>query len=160
MMGTAGYEVILPDQRIQITDSGSVAGRWQVQEVIIDYRYDRVPGGLEMTGTLDFIDSIKYNFGLLKYFNAGVIFGDAEGRVLGTAPFIGTRQSGLERWSGERFSRRVPMPPGARVFAFTYQGEVMEVSGGGRGRGGGGGNPTQIWYYPVGRMRPPQSESK
>ncbi len=159
MIGLPNDEMILPDERIPISDTGSVAGKWQAQEVIIEYRYDRVPGGLEMSGTLDFIDSIKYNFGLLNYFNAGVIFGDADGRVLGTAPLLVTRQSGLERWSGERFRRRVPMPYGSRVFAFMYQGEVAEA-GGGRGRGGGWGNSTRLWFYPVGRLRPPQAESK
>lgn len=158
MLGAPGYEEILPDQRIPISDSGSGAGKWQAQEAIIEYRYERVPGGLEMSGTLDFIDSIKYNYGLLSYFNAGVIFGDSDGRVLRTAPLVVTRQGGLERWSGERFSRRVAMPPGAMVFSFTYDGEVMGV-GGGR-HGGGGGNPTRLWYYPVGRMRPPEAESK
>lgn len=147
---------ILPDQRIPISDQGSGAGKWEGPDLFVEYRYTSEPGGMAISGSLDFIDSIKYSFGLLNYFTAGIIFGDGQGRVLGSTTLLVDRQSDLKRSFGERFSRRVALPPGAAVFAFTYEGQVKEVSGG-RGRADWG-NATSIWHYPVKRMRVPQQE--
>lgn len=133
-----------PDQRIALADSAK--GSWSGRDASIDYQYSRNQAGMTISGAVNFEDSIRYNYTRITYFQAEVIFADANGRVLGSSGLMTTRQS---HFDPAKFTKQVSVPPGAAYFAFSYKGEVVESMG--NRRRGGGGNPTSIWHYPVSR---------
>jgi len=142
-----GNMVIIPEQRISLSESGQAGGKWDARDLSIEYRYSAGGGFFKIAGTINIADSIRYNYDWMPSFHAEVIFGDAQGRVIGTGALLTTRVSGSDRWEPVGFSRQISLPPGTACFAFSYRGEVVEAKGG-RG-GGGGGNPTSIWLHPV-----------
>ncbi|MEN6441400.1 MAG: hypothetical protein ABFD97_22765 [Syntrophobacter sp.] len=146
-----GYSVIIQEQRIPLSESGQTNGKWDARDLSIEYTYFAGGGRLTLGGAVKFADSISYNYDRLPSFYAEVIFGDAQGRVIGSSALMTARQGGSERWEPIRFSRRIPLPPGTVCFAFSYRGEVVEAKG-----GRGGGNPTSIWLYPVTKAAPGQ----
>jgi hypothetical protein len=117
------------------------------------------PGGFALSGTINFADSIKYNYTRLNTFHAEIIFADAQGRVLGSRSLLTAKQIGFDRWEPEKFSQTFALPPGAVAFAFGYTGQVLDSGGGGR-RGGGGANPTNIWHSPLSKSGAHQHEKK
>lgn len=144
--GSRGDEII-PDDLIPISETGTGSGKWDGPDLSIEYWYRIDRGGITVTGTFDFIESLKYGSSLVNYLNLGIIFGDAGGRALASGNLLTTRLSAFDLHSGTKFSRRIALPPGTATFAFTYDGEVMRLGGG--HRGGGGANPTRFWHIPT-----------
>ncbi len=145
-----GHQEIVPDQRVPISESLRGGGKWSSNDLSITYRYVPDANGLLFSGTLEFIDAINYNFPLMPYFHAGLIFGDARGGVIGSTPLLTTRRdSSFDTLEPIKFSRHIVLPPGAAMFAFSYQGQLAETGGRGIVGGMGGSNPTNIWNYPV-----------
>ena len=140
-----GYDMVIPDQRIQLSESGSATGKWEARDLSIDYRYSGAPGAFSISGTVNFADSIVYNFESMPSFHADLIFADSRGRVLGMYGLLTASESGFDRWDPVKFEHRFVLPPGTASFAFSYRGDVVE----GGGRRGGGSNPTHIWAYPL-----------
>lgn len=129
------------EDRISLVQSGKASGSWSTRDLMVDYRYVRSAGKLDLSGRVIFSSVVTGNFSLINYFHLDAIFLDEKGNVIEMAGLLSSANSDPN--SVEPFSVALSFPAGASFIAFSYQGQAHESSD------GGGGSWSYIWHYPI-----------
>ncbi len=141
-------KMVPEDKRISIRSgeeqSGKQSGKWSARDVNLDYRYAWSDLGFRISGQVHYADSIVYNYALIQTFHMGVIFADAQGRVLGTDGLVTDTNNSLApvaMTNPVTFDRLLRPPAGTVSMAFSYTGTAVDS------------NPdstiTSFWEYPI-----------
>jgi hypothetical protein len=128
---------------IFLSQSGDQSGKWQSEDLLLNYKYDRYQNQLSISGVIRFAGRIMNNYGIVQYFHLDAIPVDAQGKVL---DMIGLTTAGeINTVYGDPidFDKILTLPPNTAAIAFSYRGRV---SGGGSGFDGGF---MDFWEYPV-----------
>lgn len=118
-----GYQgkLVAEENRVPLQPGGPHSGVWDTNDLILQYRYARQGGNLNLAGNIQLVGGAA-NFQIVKRFSLSVYFVDGNGRILEQALLFGAgggRQVRL--WS---FDKAVQPPPATRSMAFGYSGVV------------------------------------
>ena len=112
---------VSPVDRISI-DQPRSSGQWKAHELTVNYSYSKDQGQIDLSGNIVFANFLVLGYARLQDFRLGVIFLDANGKVI--------EETGLATNRGAfdpiPFKRRVSLPPNAASMAFSYQGDGIE----------------------------------
>jgi hypothetical protein len=140
-VGTTGRTV--PQNKwILLSEAGNQSGKWQTQDLILEYEYDRDHTHLYITGVIHFVTPIRNQWGLVEYFHLDLIPVDAQGAVLEMIPLTTTGEVNLLTDGPVDFTKTLTLPGNTAAMAFSYTGKG---SGGGSYFDGGYGD---FWEYP------------
>lgn len=111
--------------RLPLEGLAGNAAVWSTREVVIRYEAIRQGDRLVMDGRIERLGSIN-NFARIDNFRVWLHFLNTEGIIIGTrllwAAGVGV-DARLVRWT---FSQRLPLPPRAAAFGFSYRGAFSE----------------------------------
>ncbi|MFP4347835.1 MAG: hypothetical protein ACLFQY_06100 [Desulfococcaceae bacterium] len=135
-----GYrgELVAEENRAPLQSGGPHSGVWNTDDLVVQYRYIRQGGTLDLTGNIELVGGAA-NFQTVKRFSLSVYFVDGNGRILEQALLFGAgggRQ--IYFWS---FEKEMQPPPDTRSMAFGYSGVV-------RGSGHNAGT-WSFWETPI-----------
>jgi hypothetical protein len=137
----SGTGIVAPEKRVAIPE-GSDAGKWQGNDLWVEYKYSRSQGTMDLSGTVHFADSMIYNADQVHDFQLSVILVDEKGNVLDS--------HGLATGRGDLdpipFRIKLTFPASAVSMAFSYRGTALSS-----GDSEGGGGTSHFWEYPVHR---------
>ena len=128
---------------ILLSQSGNQSGRWQSEDLVLDYKYDRDHSQLSIYGIVHFTERITGNFPAVQYFHLDAIPVDAGGRVLDMIGLTSAGDVNMLYDGPIDFNRILTLPPNTAAIAFSYRGRAY---GGDLGFGGG---YMDFWIYPV-----------
>ena len=137
---------IRPGYEIPLTEENSKYGTYRTEDLSVQYQYSRAGNAFQFYGTLQFDNSLRYNFNVLRKFHLGLILADGQGNSVGTKGLVSTGHRGLD--SALSFSSAFTLPEGTAFMAFTYTGSATE-GGGFRWDRDDDGMDTEFWEYPV-----------
>jgi lipopolysaccharide assembly outer membrane protein LptD (OstA) len=132
---------------IVLQTEGSSDGKWETEDISVNYLYTKNADQLKISGRIDFDDSLKYNFNHLYDFTLWVHFINSDNIIVGNliiSPFTFFDQ--LEETS---FEKNVTLPPDTQAIVFSYSGNASDDSTGGHDRQDGGGSWI-FWSTPQG----------
>jgi hypothetical protein len=113
---------------------GNNSGRWWGRDLVVDYKYSRTQGSMDMTGVVRFQDNMSNNYSMLKDFHLSVSLLDKNGTSLGNQGIT----MGAGTFDPIPFHVHLEVPADSVAMEFTYKGTAQ---GGIRG----GGNSTSFW---------------
>lgn len=132
--------MVQPDRRIPLVQGEHQSGRFESQDLSLDYNYKTESNTMTMSGTIIFANQIIYNFSTIDRFRLRVMMLDASGRVIDEKGIYNTgHRVNLEKAS---FQRVVDLPMGTKQIAFSYSGSALEG-------GSEGSTPTRFWELPL-----------
>ncbi len=115
------------------------AGRYQSNDVVIDYKYVRSGDNMQLSGVLQFATAIQANFVIVRTFQLGLVLADAQGNILGRQGLATSYNDNVG--DSISFSSSILVPPQATAMAFSYTGQAYNS--------GRDSNPTNFWLDPV-----------
>ncbi len=133
-----GYNgLIVPAENlIVLQNEGSIEGKWQTEDISVNYLYSKNVDHLKISGRIDFDDSLKYNFNRLNDFTLWVHFINSDNTIVGNlliSPF-----TSLDMIEEISFEKNVELPSDTQAIVFSYSGHVSEGGSGQYGPGDGG----------------------
>ena len=128
---------------IFLSQSGDQSGRWQNEDLILDYKYDRYQSQVSISGIIRFAGRIMNNYSVVQYFHLDAIAVDAQGKVLDMISLTTAGDLNSLYDGPVDFNKILTLPPNTAAIAFSYQGRAQ-----GNGSGFGGGY-MDFWEYPV-----------
>ena len=137
-VGTTATQV----DNIAIEPGGPHEGRWEDNNIIVEYTFDNKPDGFEFSGTLELTSRLHMSFRTVNNFSVRANILDEEKTVLTSMVIVGAGRQAIRVW---RFARSFDLPPAARWINFSYSGRAAE--GGTLGRGGDGSDMF-FWRVP------------
>jgi len=115
-------ETVEQDDRIYLLEEGPGYGLWQTFDLVIEYKYEKKPDMLELSGVVELSNHYKSLYDILKSFSLTVYFLDNEGKVLeGKQVFISNSLKLDDKFSFKHF---LDIPPGTVSITFSYLGGV------------------------------------
>jgi hypothetical protein len=124
---------------IPLNESGEKTGQYRTEDLTIDYRYTLAGGKFEISGILQFTNSMQLMMAAINAFSLTLVVGDRQGTVL--------EQQGLTTANNHQpteplsFTKTLTIPPNAASMAFSYTGMALG-SGSEKGR-------ASFWDVPV-----------
>lgn len=133
-----GYEIPILEGTVE-------TGYYRTLDVTVDYQYLKSHDTLQISGVVHFAERLRRNASRVGRFHLGVVFADADCRILSGHGLISASQVNSE--DGLQFEGLVEVPRQSSFLAFTYSGQ---------GRPGGeGGGGDEFWGFPVVKIRHP-----
>jgi hypothetical protein len=136
-----------PESRVMLESGGTHQGHWQTLDIAINFEYQQAMDRFDMAGAVELQKRI-INFPTLDYLRIRVHFLDAEGVIL-TTHQLWSAGSGANVFYGLvnfNFTRQYPLPPGAKMIAFSYRGRASD--GGYSRMRGGDRTAWDFWWTP------------
>ena len=140
-----------PYSRISLQTTGDRQGRWQTNDIAIDFVYQRATDLFVMTGTsIQMAGKIElqkrlYNFPVINHLRIWVHFLDDEGLIISTHRLWTASRRTDTRLIRFDFKRQFPLPPNTAMLTFSYEGKMTD--GGGRPGGLGSGGERVDWDF-------------
>lgn len=131
----------VPEARRIALGSGDIKGSYTTEDLVIDYRYTRQSGNMELWGQLRFSHRITSNFLLVQGFHMDLLFADSQGKIIDVSGLVSTSYDNINFKNLAEFSKVVSVPPNAASFTFSYSGKAFGE--------GAGGNMMDFWDYPA-----------
>jgi hypothetical protein len=128
---------------ILLSQAGNQSGKWQSEDLILDYEYDRDHSQFYISGVIRFPGPIRGQFEIVQYFHLDAIPVDAQGRVLGMIGLTSAGEINMLYDGPIDFNKTLTLPANTAAMAFSYRGRA---SGGGSYFDGG---YADFWEYPV-----------
>ena len=141
-----GGKIIPEKNLIVLKNGGPHENKWANEDVIINYTYTRNDGRLEISGTIDFDDRLKYNFDNLDYFDLWIYFTNSENKIIGH--LLVSPMTFLNQIEEMDFNKTYVLPPTAKAMVFSYRGSVHEGGGSGGDNLQDGGSTWTFWKPP------------
>lgn len=139
---------LVPSQhRIDLTEKDAQKRLWKTEDLSVHYGYARDSNQLQLTGFIEFDDSLTYNFSSLENFSLEVYFVSSEGKVIGSSVIV------FSGYNNEidtiPFRHTFELPPGTHAIAFSYSGTARNAGEAGRdGESGSSGDYWRFWLTP------------
>ena len=109
---------------IALQEGGSIKGRWETFDLIIDYQYIKKGDRLEISGQTALTQHYQMIYDQLSRMRAYIFFLDQNSRVLETAPFADAWPSSTQ--DIQDFSESYTVPQGTTKISFGYSGQVRD----------------------------------
>ncbi len=128
--------------RIALVAGERQSGRWDAPDLSLKYNYSTDSATLSLDGEVRFADKIVYSFIHVSRFHAKLYWLGRNGRVIASKGLYSTGHVDADQVM--KFRAVVPVPQGARAFAFGYSGMAR----------GDGSQPveTTFWEDPTRRV--------
>ncbi len=118
------------------------SGRWESNDLTLDYKYDRDQSQLGISGVIHFTGPIRGEYEIVNYFHLDIIPVDVQGTVLDMIGLTSEAEINLLYDGPINFYKTLSLPANTAGMAFSYTGRA---SGGGTYFDGGF---TDFWEYP------------
>lgn len=143
----SGYEgtIATQEERIALKSGGPHEGRWQDDNLIVDYQYFRKPDTMTVEGTVRLTRRLTGTFRMVQNFSVRANLLTAEGKIVKSLVIVVVGNSVIRPWT---FKRTTECPPEVTAMNFSYRGRASE---GTRGMGGlrrSDGVSTSFWKNP------------
>ena len=129
---------------IPLVTGGPQQGAFQSRYLTINYSYTLNQGQLNVSGKLNFDDSLTMTYPGLRHFYMELVLVDSQGHVVertNVALKMGFTWGDNDAVAASSFTAQLPVPPGTASMTFYYNGATRGALGAGAG--------TAFWNDPV-----------
>lgn len=143
VVSSADAAKLRPSSEIAVSAGGQVGGQYKTEYFTVDYSYVRVGDTFNISGSVQFSDTVRQNWNTLRDFFLALDFADQQGNLIQEH---GLSVPGFVNLNSEvpiSFKNSFRIPSQAAYMAFKATGETV---GGGAGSGN---SPTNFWVDPV-----------
>ena len=133
------------EDKVVLMDSGPHEGRWETNDVILDYIYSNQSAIFDINGTVKLSSGLTTGYRDISGFAVRINFLDDEKKVLDSQIlYLGGSRAPILTW---RYAKQFNLPDNAVAFNISYRGTVLDASGAGD-KGYGDTVKWDFWRHP------------